>query len=169
MFLLGACDVKFNDVSLLTKGGSKVKLSEETQTVECDQYDADVDEITTKIGIEADIPLTDYSIETLKSCIPGLRLVTDSEDPTKKMLVMSGKVGGSKYAIAGTLVLIPRNTNIMMQLTIFKASPKLNTELTFSKGEQSVTTVTFKGYVDQATGDLWALGDTTAVDAGGGE
>ena len=161
---VGSCTATFGGTALgKSKGGVKATVSSETTEIETDQDLAIVDEIITKVGIEIEYPMTAVYFETLQMCLPGSTLITDATTPTKQQIVVDGSAGGSLLDYAKELVITPTSGKAIGKLTLFKAAPVPNLELSYEKGGQRVYSVKFKGYVDSTTGKLFAFGDTTAV------
>ena len=165
---LGTCTVTFGTKDLgLTKGGVEVALSSETYKVLVDQFgNTEINEYITGRTVTVTVPLAETDLTKLALVLPGSRIVTDTAVPTKKKLVVPTGVGFSLLSVADKLVCHPvalPATDKSQDFTVPLTAPKGEFTFAYKVNEERVYTVTFTGYPDLTTGDLFVMGDSTAV------
>ena len=132
---MGVCNVRYGTTELgHTKGGVKLSYKVESEAVETDQSDAPVDVVITKQPVEVTVPMVEGQLEKLASLIPNSKLITDSNDATKKRLEITGAAGGSLAAKAQALVLTPVGGDANDIVTLYHAVCMPEFELTYEKG-----------------------------------
>lgn len=160
---MGVCNVTFKGVDLgYTKGYVKVDYTTETVQKEVDQEDAPIGELITKQALNVVVPMAEFDLDVLVTLLPGATVVTDSVDPTKKKMVLSGASGADLQSMAGELVLTPVGaTDDNDNLTLHHAGPVPAFNFSYEKENMRVFEVTFKAYVGE---NGWVtFGDTTAT------
>lgn len=155
---LGPCQVTFNSVDLgKTKGGVKFRDSmNQVEVMEDQAGSTPVDHIQTGRKISVEVPMTRSTLAQLAAVIPGVSNFTT-------YLKVSNHAGIARAATAAKLVLQPLVDGVPSgdALTIFKASPNMDMELTFDNENQRVYKVTFNVYPDSTAGNvLYQIGNT---------
>lgn len=152
---LGPCQITFNGVDLgKTKGGVVFRDSMEQVPVNEDQAGTTpVDHILTGRKISVEVPMSRSTLAQLTKVIPGASSMGS-------YAVVKNKPGTARAADAQQLILAPLVNGIASaeRLTIFKASPVTDIELTFDNENQRVYKVTFNVY-PQADGSLYQIGN----------
>lgn len=162
---LGVCTVKFNGVDLgYTKGGVEVTVKTDTHKVNIDQFGkTPINEYIMGRDVQVKVPLAETTLENLVKIMPGATLITDSVDPTKKVVNVNTGVGTNLLDIAQALVLRPvGKTDASEDFTVFKAATAGALSFAYKLEDERIFNVEFSGYPD-ANGKLFAVGDTTAV------
>jgi len=158
---LGPCQVEWGGVRLGKSHGNVIfRYSEQEKDVfEDGQGDAPVDSILMGATCEVEVPLTRLTLAQLAKVIgDGTVLSTN--------LTMVNPVGVSQYDKAEELILKPivdstPSVTESQYLSVFKASPRVDAEITYGRDGQRVFKVIFKAYPNQTTGsvgDLWEIG-----------
>lgn len=165
---LGACSVTWKATDLgYTKGGVEVEVTTAKKKIMVDQFgETEVNEYIQGRSIVVRVPLAETDIELLASVLPGSTLVTDGSDPTKKKISVPSGVGTSLRDLAGSLVLHPYDQPVSYKdedVTIPLAAPSGDLSYSFRHDEERIYAVEFYGYVDDATGLIYEIGDTTAT------
>lgn len=156
---LGPCLIEFNSVDLgPTYGDVIFRYTEETRPIYEDEYGvSQVDEIHVGMSCEVEVPMTRMTLAQLGEVIPAATI-----DGTGEEMTISSTVGSSLYASAQELVLKPLVGGVASAdenwLTVLKAAPKVDLEITYNNEGQRVYKAMFKGFVDPATGDIWKIG-----------
>lgn len=162
---LGVCTVKYNNVDLgYTKGGVEVTVKTDTHKVNIDQFGkTPINEYIMGRDVQVKVPLAETTLDNLVKIMPGATLITDSIDPTKKVVNVNTGVGTNLLDIAQALVLRPvGKTDASEDFTIFKAATAGALNFAYKLEDERIFNVEFSGYPD-ANGKLFAVGDTTAV------
>lgn len=170
---IGICSVTFGTATPLdlghTKGGVDVEVTTETYQVMVDQYgETPAKEFITGRTITVATPLAETSFENFVAVLPGATKIEDSVTPTKVKVSVTNGIGIDLLEIADKLVLHPINAgaSVADDLMIPKAATPGSMSFTFQYNQERVYDVTWRGYPDQANGDvLFVLGDATAVAA----
>lgn len=154
---LGPCQITFNGVELgKTKGGVVFRDSmNQVEVLEDQAGTTPVDHIQTGRTIQVEVPLTRPSLAQLAAVIPGVSNFTS-------YLMVSNHAGIARAASAAQLILAPLVDGVASsdRLTIFKASPNMEMELTFDNENQRVYKVVFNVYPDADNGNrLYKLGN----------
>lgn len=162
---LGASDVMFGADDLgFTKGGIDVALSMATKEVTVDQFGPSaVNEYIQGRGVTVTVPMAETDLEKLAVAIPGAVLTGAAGG--KRKLVVSNGAGTSLRDLAKKLVLHPHGTpasNKNDDFVVLLAAPSGDIEFSYSFEDERVYSVTFKGYPDNETGELYVFGDETA-------
>jgi hypothetical protein len=165
---LGACSVTWKSTDLgFTKGGVEVEVSTAKKKIMVDQFgETDVNEYILGRSITVRIPLAESDLEILTNVIPGSTLVTDGTDANKKRIDIPSGAGTSLRSLAGVLSLHPYDqpaSYVDEDVTIPLAAPSGDIQFSFRHDEEKVYSVEFTGYVDNATGLLYQIGDLTAT------
>jgi len=158
---LGACQILFDGVDLGKSFGDVTFKSEVvSQEIHEDQAGTTpVDEVMTGRTVSVVVPMTRATLAQLTKVIPNSEVVGDT-------LKVKNPVGTTLADKAKALILKPIVDNVASAdpktwLTIFKASPRENFEITFNNDAQRVFGVTFIGFPDDTSGNvgyLWKIG-----------
>lgn len=169
---IGPCRVKFGtagaEVDLgYTLGGVKVSISTETKDIEVDQELDPIDTVITKRTVTVEVPLAEFTIDSLKAAIPGVEVVTDGTDPAKKKLLLKSNGGSmvSMLSFAQSLILHPTDradTDKTEDFTFPNAAPNGSIDITYDKENPKVINATFRCFPD-ASGVTAIFGDSTAT------
>jgi len=156
---LGVCTVEFDSVDLgYTKGGVKVKYTQEVIEKSVDQEGAPLDEVINKQVFTVEVPLAEQDLARLAGLLPGATYSTGSG---KEKMVMTGAGGVSLTTLAKVLIIKPVGGTANDWITLYKAAPQPGMEFAYEKDNVRVYTVTFEALKDGAN---WVLfGDTTAT------
>ena len=164
---LGVCKVTFDGQDLgYTKGGVEVSVKTETHKVMVDQFGkTPINEYVMGREVQVKVPLAETTLENLVKIMPGAALVTDSVDPTKKVVNVPTGIGSNLLDIAKVLVLHPigkPDSDKGDDFTVFKAATAGALQFSYKLEDERVYSCEFNGYPD-AQGKLFAVGDTTAI------
>lgn len=164
---LGVCKVTFDGQDLgYTKGGVEVSVKTETHKVMVDQFGkTPINEYVMGREVQVKVPLAETTLENLVKIMPGAALVTDSVDPTKKVVNVPTGIGSNLLDIAKVLVLHPigkPDSDKGDDFTVFKAATAGALQFSYKLEDERVYSCEFNGYPD-AQGKLFAVGDTTVV------
>jgi hypothetical protein len=167
---IGAAKVEYGDTNPtvfdITKGGIVFSASTSTQDITVDQYgDSVVKSIMKGRKAEVTVPFALHDLDKLAAVIPNSTLVTDSVTPTKKKLIVKANAGYDMLAAAKKLVIKPTAAEATPNdyITIPLAGAVADPEYTYNADNERIVKITFTAYPDTATGELYILGDTTAV------
>jgi hypothetical protein len=154
---LGPCAVIFDGVTLgATMGGVIFRHTEESRPVREDQQGVtNVDELKVGASCECEVPLT-------RSSLGQLSKVIGNATYTGTKLEVGVVVGESLLDLAKTLILKPIINSVVSTdestwLTIYKAYPRADLELTYNYETQRVYKVIFKAFPD-TLGRFWKIG-----------
>jgi hypothetical protein len=161
---MGACLVSFKTEDLgLTKGGVEVEFGTEVATITADQHgDTAIDDIIKGRSIKVKVPMAERDLEKLATVFPGSSLV----GTTTKKLVINVATGTSLRALAGPLVLHPKDraaNDKSADLVVHLAMSKGDMQFAYKHDDQRVYAVEFMGYVNLEDGTLFTMGDPDAV------
>ena len=164
---LGASDVKYGADDLgFTKGGCDVSISTSTKEVTVDQFGPNaVNEYLQGRGVMVTVPMAESDLDKLALVIPGSVLTGEAGD-AKRKLVVSANGGVSLRELAKKLVLHPHGTPDSEKnddFVVMLAAPVGDIEFSYSFEDERVYKVTFKGFPDNETGELFTFGDESAV------
>jgi hypothetical protein len=112
----------------------KLSYKVESESIDTDQSDAPIDVVITKQPVEVSVPMVEGQLEKLAGLIPSCKLITDTIDPTRKRLEISGESGGSLAAGAKMLVLTPVSGNANDIVTLYHAACLPEFDMSFEKG-----------------------------------
>jgi hypothetical protein len=165
---LGPCTVTWGATDLgYTKGGVEIELTTSKKKVMVDQFgDTEVNEYITGRTVLVRVPLAETDLDILASVLPGATLVTDGTTPTKKKININSSTGVSLRDLAASLKLHPfaqPASYTTEDVIIPLASPSGDISFAFRANEERIYAVEFVGYVENATGLLFILGDSTAA------
>lgn len=153
---LGPCEVNFDGVSLgATMGGVIFRHTEESRPVREDQQGVtNVDELKVGVSCEIEVPLTRTSLGQLSKVI-------GNSTYTGTKLEVGVVVGESLLDHAKVLILKPIidsvvSTDERTWLTVYKAYPRADLELTYNYENQRVYKVIFKAFPDGTK--FWKIG-----------
>ena len=153
---LGPCEVNFDGVSLgATMGGVIFRHTEESRPVREDQQGVtNVDELKVGASCEIEVPLT-------RSSLGQLSKVIGNSTYTGTKLEVGVVVGESLLTHAKVLILKPIidsvvSTDSSTWLTVYKAYPRADLELTYNYENQRVYKVIFKAFPDGTK--FWKIG-----------
>lgn len=155
---LGPCQITFDSVDLgKTKGGVTFRDGMNQVPVLEDQAGSTpVDHILTGRNIQVEVPMSRSTLAQLSAVVPGA-------SSYGSYMIVNNQAGIARAASAAKLVLQPLvdGSPSADALTIFKASPITDIELTFDNDNQRVYKVMFNVYPDSANNDrLYQIGDT---------
>ena len=163
---LGAAGVMWGDDDLgYTKGGIGVQITTATKEVTVDQFGpAAVNEYIQGRSVQVTVPMAETDLEKLALVIPDATLIGEVAGPRK--LVVKNGAGTSLRSFARKLVLHPTGVPAAQKnddFVILLAAPVGDIEFSFSFEDERIYNVTFKGYPDNETGELFVIGDEAAV------
>lgn len=171
----GGDELVIGTAEMPSKGGHTARYEEEYWGPTYDQFgNTPVDQIKVGETAEATVNMAAWSLDAFAKLFPAAELVTDSSDPTKKVVRFGGKIGESLLSYAKSLTfrrktLFDPNDGSLgdasEDVTFLKALPRANMEITFAPQTERVYPVTFVGVVDQTTGKIVAFGDNSATPA----
>lgn len=163
---LGSCSVVWgtNDLGY-TKGGVDVTISTSRKEIKVDQFgESPINEYIQGRMVEVKVPMAESDLEKLTLALPGSVMTTGTGG--KKKLVVKTGIGTSLRSIAAKLVLHPTGVVSTMKNDDFVvplAAPSGDMEFAFNFEDERVYMVTFKGYPDNSTGELFTFGDESAT------
>lgn len=168
---IGSAIVEYGEASDLisfdiTKGGITFSATTSTQEVTVDQHgDSVVKEIMKGRKCSVTVPFALHDLEKLSKVMPNSEFSTDGTDPSRKKLLVKSEAGFDMLSTAKKLVIKPTDPNATANdwITIPLAGSTTDPEYTYNNENERVANVTFKGYVDGATGVLYILGDETVA------
>lgn len=163
---LGASGVMWGTDDLgYTKGGVGVAISTATKEVTVDQFGpAAVNEYIQGRSVQVTVPMAETDLAKLALVIPGATLVGAEAGP-RKLIVKNG-AGTSLREYAKKLTLHPTGVPAAQKnddFIVLLAAPVGDIEYSYSFEDERVYSVTFKGYPDNETGELFIFGDEAAV------
>lgn len=155
---LGPCQITFNSVDLgKTMGGVIFRDSMNQVPVMEDQAGSTpVDHILTGRNIQVEIPMSRSTLAQLTAVLPGA-------SSYGSYTVVNNQAGIARAATAAKLVIQPLvdGSPSADALTIWKASPITDIELTFDNENQRVYKVLFNVYPDASNNNrLYQIGNT---------
>lgn len=147
---LGPCQVEFNDIDIGPSFGDVIfrDTTEERPVHEAGKGVTPVNGVFVGRLVQVEVPLSRSTLATLASVIPG---AVNSGGESGKVTV-SNIVAQPRYANAKKLALRPIIDNVPSatdHLTLFKASPSVDMEVTFNSEGQRVYKLIFTGYPDE--------------------
>jgi hypothetical protein len=151
----------------ITKGGIVFQATTNKQDITVDQYgDTPVKSIMKGRTCQVTVPFALHDLDKLAAVIPNSTLVTDALDTTKKKLVVRSQAGADLLSAAKPLVIKPTDPAATANdwITIPLAGALADPEYTFNSDNERIVNITFVGYPDIETGDLYILGDETATE-----
>jgi hypothetical protein len=155
---LGPCEVKLNAVDLgYTRGSVSFRYTVEDRDILEDQKGVTpVDGQFVGATCEVTVPLTRQGLSILASVIPGATY-------DGKLKVSAPVYNRYENASALTLTAIVDGVASSLdsdKLTIHKASPSADLDITFDNEGQRVYNIVFKGYPSQTSpvGEIWRIG-----------
>ncbi len=164
---LGPCHLIWGGTDLgTTFGGAIFRASNDVAPVMEDDYGNDsVDEIFVGSTCEVEANLTRMDIATLVAVTPG----ASGSGTAGDTMTVRNVVGRSSYDNALRLLVKPIRNGVVSTtstewITVFKASPKIDWEITYDVDTQRVYKVMFKGFRVQTdetgakVGWLWKIG-----------
>jgi hypothetical protein len=167
---IGPAKVEYGELADLvtfdiTKGGIQFQATTNKQDITVDQYgDTPVKSIMKGRTCQVTVPFALHDLEKLAKVIPNSTLVADATEPTKKKLVVKSQAGFDMLSAAKPLVIKPTDPLASANdwITIPLAGAMADPEFSFDSDNERIVNITFVGYPDVATGDLYILGDETA-------
>src|SRR5690606_14657220 len=112
------------------------------------------DVIKTGERVEFTVNMATFNLEAFAKIFPAARLITDATDPDKKKVIFGGRVGESLLPYAKKLVIRPLTLfdesdpdlgDASQDITIPKAIPRANMNITFAPNSERVYPVLFQG------------------------
>jgi hypothetical protein len=163
---LGASGVTWGADDLgFTKGGIDVAISTMTKEVTVDQFGpAAINEYIQGRSVTVTVPMAESDLPKLALAIPG-SVLTGAEGGPRK-LVVKNAAGTNLRELAKKLVLHPTGVPASQKnddFVVLIAAPVGDIEFSYNFEDERVYSVTFKGYPDNATGELFVFGDESAV------
>lgn len=164
---MGPCTVNFKTTDLgLTKGGVEVEFATEVTNVTADQFgDTVINQYVKGRMVKVKVPLAENDLTKFAAAFPGVTLVTNGAN---KKLVVKAAVGTSLRALAGPLILHPKERAAIdksRDVTIPLAMAKGDMSFAFKHDDQRIFMLEFEGYVNLDTDELFTLGDPAIVAA----
>lgn len=150
----------------ITKGGIVFQATTNKQDITVDQYgDTPVKSIMKGRTCQVTVPFALHDLEKLSKVIPNSTLVADATDPEKKKLVVKSQAGFDMLSAAKPLVIKPTDPSATANdwITVPLAGAMADPEYTFDSDNERIVNITFVGYPDVDTGDLYILGDESAT------
>jgi hypothetical protein len=169
---IGPAKVEFDEGANLvtfdiTKGGIQFKATTNKQDITVDQYgDTPVKSIMKGRTCEVTVPFALHDLEKLSKVIPNSTFTKSGTAPNeKKVLVVKSQAGADMLAAAKKLVIKPTDSSATANdwITIPLAGALADPEYTFDSDNERIVNITFVGYPDVETGELYILGDETAI------
>jgi len=158
---IGACSLTLDGVDLgHTVGGVEVTLSRETAELLADQYAGPVNYASTKQEITVTVNLGEVDLAKLKKVFP-----LNEAGATATAIPFGTEAGILYRQYAGKLVLHPYNRNASdktADLVVVNAVAQADLSYSYSKEDQKVYAVEFKGLIDNA-GVLAYMGTSPTV------
>jgi len=161
---LGPCVIDYDGGTVVfnkSLGGVKFRYQEFNAPIKEDQSgsETDVDEVSTGAKCELEVPLT-------REELADLNYLLGNSAQVGTYLKASNPVGESKFAGAVALIVKPIingtvSVTTTQWLTIHRASPTVNWDVAYDNSGQRVFLTTFKGFPDDASGqvgEFWRAG-----------
>jgi hypothetical protein len=149
----------------ITKGGIQFKATTNKQDITVDQYgDTPVKSIMKGRTCEVTVPFALHDLEKLSKVIPNSTFTKSGTAPNeKKKLVVKSQAGSDLLAGAKQLIIKPTDAAATANdwITIPLAGAIADPEYTYDSDNERIVNITFVGYPDMTTGELYTLGDTT--------
>lgn len=164
---LGVQNIKYGTKDLgHTSGGCQFSYEPEYTDITVDLYGSTaVDKVLTGEVVKVTVPLTEITLDNLKTAIPTGKIVTDGTDPNKKKLTFGSIAGKKLSATAQPLVLHPSwlaSSDKSFDIKLHKAVIASEVALDYKKDEQTVYEVEFYALIDESQEDgsfLAVIGD----------
>lgn len=157
LYDLGPCTLTFGGVELgETRGDVIFRYTEETRPINEDSKGVSpIDEIHVGMNCEVEVPMTRVTLQQLATVIPSATVVGSK-------LTVKSAVGSQMADSANVLVLKPLVGGVASAaskwLTVVKAAPKVDLEITFNNDGQRVYKVLFKGFVNE-NNEIFSIGE----------
>jgi hypothetical protein len=159
----GASMVTFD----ITKGGIQFQATTNKQDITVDQYgDTPVKSIMKGRTCQVTVPFALHDLEKLSKVVPNSTFTKSGTAPSeKKVLVVKSQAGADLLANAKKLVIKPTDPQATANdwITIPLAGALADPEYTYDSDNERIVNITFVGYPDITTGELFILGDETTV------
>jgi len=164
---LGPCVIDYDGGTVIfnkSQGGVKFRWQEFNAPIKEDQSgsETDVDEVSIGAKCELEVPLTREELADLNYLFGNS---TQSSNTLKvKNPVGEAKFSGAKEIIVKPIVNGTVSTTNTQWLYIHRCSPTVNFELAYDNSGQRVFMTTFKGFPDDASGQVghfWRIGPAT--------
>jgi hypothetical protein len=157
---MGVCLVYYKGVDLgYTQGGVQVTVTTQTHKTNVDQFGkTTVNEQIMSRDVSVKVPLAETTLDNLVATMPGAALSGTGAD--KKVVVATG-VGLSLLDIAGELRLHPKDKAVddySEDFVIPLAATSGGLNFAYEVEKERIFDVTFQGYPDSATEELFAIG-----------
>ena len=153
----------------ITKGGIVFSSTTNKQDITVDQYgDTPVKSIMKGRTCQVTVPFALYDLEKLSKVIPNSTFVKSGTAPNEKLkLTVNAQAGTDLLSAAKKLVIKPTapGTTANDWVTIPLAGALADSEMTYDSDNERIQNITFVGYPDVDTGELFILGDETATGA----
>jgi hypothetical protein len=151
----------------ITKGGIKFQATTNKQDITVDQYgDTPVKSIMKGRTCEVTVPFALHDLEKLSKVIPNSTFAKSGTAPSEKFkLSVKSQAGFDLLSNAKKLVIKPTDplSTANDWITIPLAGALADPEYTFDSDNERIVNITFVGYPDVDTGELFILGDETVV------
>jgi hypothetical protein len=115
---------------------------------------------------EVTVPFALHDLEKLSKVIPNSTFTTSGTAPNEKFkLVVSAQAGYDMLSNAKKLVIKPTDPQATANdwITVPLAGAIADPEYTFDSDNERIVNITFVGYPDVDTGELYILGDETTA------
>lgn len=170
---LGVQNIKYGVKDLgHTSGGCEFSYEPEYTDITVDLYGSTaVDKVLTGEVVKVTVPLTEVTLDNLKSAIPTGKLIVDGTDPNKKKLTFGSIAGKKLSASAQELTLHPSwlgDADKSFDIVLHKAVIASEVKLEYKKDEQTVYEVEFFALIDETKSDgnfLASIGDPAIAGA----
>jgi hypothetical protein len=169
---IGPAEVEYGEDAELvtfdiTKGGIVFSATTNKQDITVDQYgDTPVKSIMKGRTCQITVPFALHDLEKLSKVIPNSTFTKSGVAPNeKKRLVVRSQAGADLLAAAKKLVIKPTDPAATANdwITVPLAGALADPEYTFNSDNERIVNITFVGYPDITTGDLYILGDETVT------
>jgi hypothetical protein len=151
----------------ITKGGIKFQATTNKQDITVDQYgDTPVKSIMKGRTCEVTVPFALHDLEKLAAVIPNSTFTKSGTAPNeKKKLVVNSQAGYDLLSNAKPLIIKPTDPQATANdwITVPLAGALADPEYSFDADNERIVNITFVGYPDVDTGELYILGDETVV------
>lgn len=169
---IGPAEVEFGEAGDLvtfdiTKGGIQFTSTTNKQDITVDQYgDTPVKSIMKGRTCQVTVPFALHDLEKLSKVIPNSTFTKSGVAPAEKFkLSVKSQAGADLLAAAKKLVIKPTDPNATANdfITIPLAGALADPEYTFDSDNERIVNITFVGYPNIETGELFILGDETVT------
>jgi hypothetical protein len=151
----------------ITKGGIQFTSTTNKQDITVDQYgDTPVKSIMKGRTCQVTVPFALHDLEKLSKVIPNSTFTKSGTAPAEKFkLSVKSQAGTDLLATAKQLIIKPTDPQASANdwITIPLAGALADPEYSFDSDNERIVNITFVGYPDITTGELFILGDETVA------